>query len=399
MGLSEAGSTHRVLREVVERLAPLSRRAGSPGEAEAADWLARRLEAAGASTSVEAETYRDGYGLLHAGLAGVGLAAGLTVLAGRARRSTALAGGLVAAAIVDDVSNWARVARRASTRPRRTQNVVAEVGEPAERTLVVFAHHDAAPTGFIFDQTAQQRIAARFPERIEKTDTGLPLWWVATAGPGLVALGGLTRRRRAAILGTALCGFGVVSFGDVARNRIVPGANDNLSAVAVLVAVAERLNEEPVSGLRVLLVSCGAEEVIQGGIYGWMARHAPELPRDRTWVLNLDTVGSPRLALLEGEGPFRMEEYHDPPFRDFIVDTAARAGIALRRGLRARSSTDAVIPSRAGFPTATLVSVDYAKALSNYHLMTDTPENLDYGTVASAAGLVEAVARALSASG
>jgi Iap family predicted aminopeptidase len=63
--------------------------------------------------------------------------------------------------------------------------------------------------------------------------------------------------------------------------------------------------------------------------------------------------------------------------------------------MRARASTDSVIPSRAGFPTATLTSVNRYKALSNYHLMSDTPENLDYGTVGRAAALSEAVIRAL----
>ena len=49
--------------------------------------------------------------------------------------------------------------------------------------------------------------------------------------------------------------------------------------------------------------------------------------------------------------------------------------------MRARNSTDAVIPSRAGYPTATLCSMDRYKALSNYHQMTDTPENVNYRTV------------------
>ena len=60
---------------------------------------------------------------------------------------------------------------------------------------------------------------------------------------------------------------------DIQRGAVVPGANDNLSAVAVLVAVAEALREEPAEGLRVVLASCGAEEVLQGGIHGFAARH------------------------------------------------------------------------------------------------------------------------------
>ena len=44
-----------VLREVVERLAPLRRNPGSDGEGEAAEWIARRLRAAGADARIEAE--------------------------------------------------------------------------------------------------------------------------------------------------------------------------------------------------------------------------------------------------------------------------------------------------------------------------------------------------------
>ena len=166
----------------------------------------------------------------------------------------------------------------------------------------------------------------------------------------------------------------------------------------MLVALAERLRERPVDGLRVLLVSCGAEEVIQGGIHGFALRHFPRLDRDHTWFLNLDTVGSPKLIMLEGEGPIVMEDYHDRGFRDLVARSARAAGAPLQRGLRARSSTDAVIPSRAGFPTATLASMNRHKALSHYHLMSDTPENVVYRTVRQALTVAEAVARELATS-
>ena len=65
--------------------------------------------------------------------------------------------------------------------------------------------------------------------------------------------------------------------------------------------------------------------------------------------------------------------------------------------MRSRASTDAVIAARAGYPTATLVSIDRNKGLSNYHLMSDTPENVDLATVAAAVALTERVARAIVA--
>jgi Zn-dependent M28 family amino/carboxypeptidase len=213
----------------------------------------------------------------------------------------------------------------------------------------------------------------------------------------MIALGAASGRRRLVSIGTAGSLLGAAVFADVYRRPVAPGANDNLTAVAVQVALAERLRAEPIHGLRVLLVSCGAEEVLQGGIHGFAARHFPALNRDRTWFLNLDTVGSPKLILLEGEGPVVMEDYHDRCFRDLVGRAAERAGTPLRRGMRSRNSTDAVIPSRAGYPTTTITSMDRYKALSNYHRMTDTPQNVDYKTVVQALTLTEALARELAA--
>lgn len=390
------------LREVVGALAPLQRGAGSDGERDAAEWIAHRLQDAGTAAEVQEAEFLDGYAGHMRSLSLVSLAAGAAGLAGRRagvlRRFAATAAITAAAAIADDVSNGPRIWRRATTAPRTTWNVVAAAGDAdAPRTLVLLAHHDAAATGAIFDQRAQAWVGERAPGVIERIDTSVPLWWALLGAPLLVGAGALGERRGLLAAGLAGSALGAAVFHDVATSPIVPGANDNLSAVAVLVALAERLRDAPVDGLRVLLVSCGAEEVLQGGIHGFARRHFPALDRDRTWFLNLETVGSPRLAMLEGEGPMVMEDYPDRRFRDLVDRTAQGAGIPLRRGLRARTSTDAVIPSRAGYPTATITSLDRHKLLANYHLMTDTPDNLDLRTVRSALALAEAVVREVAA--
>ncbi|NKE25858.1 M28 family peptidase, partial [Mycobacterium tuberculosis] len=198
------------------------------------------------------------------------------------------------------------------------------------------------------------------------------------------------------IAGTVGSALAAALFADIARSPVVPGANDNLSAVALLVALAERLRERPVKGVRVLLVSLGAEETLQGGIYGFLARHKPELDRDRTYFLNFDTIGSPELIMLEGEGPTVMEDYFYRPFRDLVIRAAERADAPLRRGIRSRNSTDAVLMSRAGYPTACFVSINRHKSVANYHLMSDTPENLCYETVSHAVTVAESVIRELA---
>lgn len=389
------------LREVVTALCAIERPPGSPGEAQAARWLAERLRLAGCDARIEEAGFHDGYANVIGPLAALGALGGM--LSGR-RRTRKLGGALALAAtalMADDISNgWRPVRRALGSRP--TQNVVAVCGDiDAQRTLVVLAHHDAAHTGFIFDDRVQQWLGARFPGLVERIDTALPIWWPPLAGPAAIAAASLAPADSAVAralrrLGTLTGVVSALAFADIARSPIAPGANDNASAIAVQVALAERLAAEPVTGLRVLLVSCGAEEVVQGGINSFARDHFPELDKHHTWFLVLDTVGSPKLALLEGEGPIVMEDYCDRGFRDLVGRVADRAGAPVRRGLRARNSTDAVIPSRAGYPTATFTSVDRHKALSNYHTMEDTPENLDYRTVAHATLVADAVVRELA---
>jgi len=388
--------TEATLREVVETLAPIRRAPCSPGEREAATWLAARLEQAGCrDVRLEDETARDGY-LQTAAALGLLAAAGAT-LALRGRRATgALAALAAGAALVDDVQNGPRLVRRLLRRKQTTVNVSARCGDPAAtRTLVVIAHHDAHKAGRFYDQSLQLAIHRVAPQLIDRLRTSPPQWWLGLLGPGLT-LAGIVSGRRGLVrggLGFALLGTAIVA--EIAGNETVPGANDNLSGVAGLVALAERVRDDAPEGVQLLLVSCGSEEALQEGARAFVARHANALDPALCSVVNLETVGSTRLIMLEGEGPIWMEDYCEPRFRDLIADTASATGVALERGFRARASTDSVIHSRAGYPTATLTSLTTFGTLANYHLHSDTPENVDYATIAEAVRLTHAVARAL----
>jgi hypothetical protein len=78
-----------------------------------------------------------------------------------------------------------------------------------------------------------------------------------------------------------------------------------------------------------------------------------------------------------------------------LARAADRADIPMMRGLRARASTDSVIPNRAGYAITTLVSADRDKLLEHYHLPEDAPENIHYDTIGRAIVVTDAVARAL----
>ena len=129
------------------------------------------------------------------------------------------------------------------------------------------------------------------------------------------------------------------------------------------------------------------------GMRGWVRRHGPKLDRERTRVVVLETLGSPELILLEGEGMIWMTDY-DAGTRDLIAGAAERAGEALRRGLRLGFATDALSALRGGLPAATLASCDEYKMPSNYHSQRDIPRHVDFDTVAAATRLAASAIRA-----
>jgi Zn-dependent M28 family amino/carboxypeptidase len=210
--------------------------------------------------------------------------------------------------------------------------------------------------------------------------------------------------------------------GDIAARSVVPGANDNLAAVAVLVELARLLAEEPPEGVRVLLLSTGSEESFMEGMRGFVARvtpgaqaggcpagdcaarhgqpdaeHRTVLSPERTRFVVLECVGGPEAIVLEGEGMLRMHDY-TPAVRDWLAACGERAGHRLRRGLRSGFATDALIALKAGYPTGVLAAIDRYKMAPNYNSQRDVAANVDFGTVAACAEICLEAVRSLSRS-
>ena len=212
-------------------------------------------------------------------------------------------------------------------------------------------------------------------------------------GPVMVGLGSILGRAGLTRAGSLLGACAAGAMLDIGRSEVVPGANDNLSAVAVLVALARSLAERPVDGARVLLLSTGSEESFMEGMQGFMRRHGATLDPARTTVLCLECVGSPMLTLVEAEGMLRMRPYSDEARRR-LAEAAESVDVDLVRGLRTVAATDALIALRRGYDAVTLASVDESKFPSNYHWSTDTPENLDWATMERAFAVADQFVRA-----
>jgi hypothetical protein len=325
----------------------------------------------------------------------MGILTALAAVAGIVGRTLGVVAGLFAAkAVADDVTQTDQWFRRLFLPQRTTHNVTAEIGPPdAPHTIVFCAHHDAAHAGIVFHPAIPASFG-RFPNQLERTNTTPPTMWTAFFGPLLVALGSLFGVRGLRRFGSLLSAIFAASMVDIGLRGVVPGANDNLSGVAAGISVAHALSAQPPDDVRVVFLFPGSEESFEEGMKAWSRRHFDELPRESTTFVVLDTVGSPRLMLLEGEGMLGIYEYPRNLLRE-IHRIAREEDVELVANLRFRNATDALIPLKAGYPTAMFGSINEFKAPSNYHWYTDTADNVDYSTVADAARLCLALTRRL----
>jgi hypothetical protein len=380
-------------QSLLEELCGLRRETASAGERAAAEWLVERLaiEGVGEVRIEEERGHHTFWWPLGVAAAG-GMLAGLRGARGRSLAAASL-GAVAAWAAADELPPRRRRLRAALPQSIAT-NVIATVGPAdAARTVVLVAHHDAAHSGLVFSPAIPKLIERLAPRFFELSDTSPPLLWPGVIGPALAAVGSAAGRRGVAVAGAVLSAGFAAAMANIGTSGVVPGANDNGTGAAALISLARALGERPTESVRVMLVST-SEEALCEGMRAFARRHFGQLPVPDTFFLAIDTVGSPHLLVLRGEGMLGVTDY---PARSLaLLDAIADdLGIWLFPNLRLRNATDGVYPLAAGYQCASLCSCTRLKQPANYHWPTDVPENVDYGTLANAIRLVEAVVRHL----
>jgi hypothetical protein len=382
-------------RRLLDDLCAIERPSASPGERLAAEWLVGELREVGIPARIESEPAHGTFWWPLGIAAAAGFVAGAAALRGHRALGAVLAAAAGAAG-VDDLPPIGRRRLRSVLPKGERSQVVAELGRvDAERTVVLTAHHDAPHCGLVFNPEIPEAIERRFPGAISDGPSTSPplIGGPVTAIPAAIALGSTIGSKRLTVGGMAAALGGLAVLADIGLRGVSPGANDNGTGVVAMLAIARALTERPPENLRVLFVST-SEEATCDGMQAWLARAAPSLPRARTFFLCLETLGSPHLLVLRGEGMVRIRDY---PARSLgLLDgVAEELGIPLFPNLRLMNATDGVIPLAHGYECASLCSCTRLKQPANYHWPTDTPENVDYGTLADAIRLAEAVVRRL----
>jgi hypothetical protein len=382
-------------RRLLDELCAIERPSASAGERRAAEWLVGQLGQLGIRGRIESEPAHGTFWWPLGIAAAAGFVAGAAALRGNRLLGTALAAAAGMAGF-DDLPPLGRRRLRSVLPKGERSQVVAELGpKDAERTVVLTAHHDAARCGLIFNPEIPEAVERRFPGVISDGPTTSPplIGGPVTAIPATIALGSATGSRRLTAGGMAAALAALAVLADIGSREVSPGANDNGTGVVAMLAVAKALTERPPESLRVLLLST-SEEATCDGMQAWLRRWAPDLPRERTFFLCLETLGSPHLLVLRGEGMVRLREY---PRRSLALldGVAEELGIPLFPDLRLMNATDGVIPLAHGYQCASVCSCTRLKQPANYHWPTDTPENVEYETLADAIRLSEAAIRRL----
>jgi hypothetical protein len=267
--------------------------------------------------------------------------------------------------------------------PRGTsQNVVARIpaADGVRQKVVLLAHVDAAREGPpLFFEPHRAKAAARlFNEYVGMPPNPAQLtFWSGIAQTALQAAGtvGLPTRLPQWAL-AQLHAFVALQMARAAFSDAVPGASDDASGVAVLLAAADRLIVEPLPHTEVWLVATGCEEAMLGGALAFCDRHGADFERDNSWFLALDTVGAGSLRYVTGEGFLRKIPY-DGEFVQLAADVAAEPGAPPAKPYFMTFATDALVPAIRGLRALGLLALDEDDYPPNYHWHTDAPEAIE----------------------
>lgn len=215
---------------------------------------------------------------------------------------------------------------------------------------------------------------------------------------GLVALASLVGSRvLRAVTAVGLVFLTLVGL-DVARGRVVPGANDNATGVAALLALVAAFARDPLEHTDVVAVFTDCEEVGMGGAEAWVRAHIDELDKASTLVISLDTLGAGAPAVVTREStvlavyPRENVEWADRGALRAAVNPPARTSLT--------ATTDAIVAHHAGLRAISLVSIDENWSLGpDYHRLTDTPDKVDWHSVEQCTRLAAGTARVWDAAG
>ena len=158
----------------------------------------------------------------------------------------------------------------------------------------------------------------------------------------------------------------------------VPGAADNLSACALVVAICRFLVKNPAyipEDTELRFITFGSEEAGVRGSRRYVQRHLDELKRLDVRLLNYETIAHPEIVILTSESNGTVK--NSPEMVKSVVAAARRAAVPYKlRPATLGTGSDAGPFSRADLKATTLIGFTAKQMAAFYHQDRDTPEVL-----------------------
>ena len=180
------------------------------------------------------------------------------------------------------------------------------------------------------------------------------------------------------------------------QQPFVEGANDNATAVAVLLTIAQALKTNPLENTQVTLLFTGCEEVGCMGMESYLNAYQPD--RENSYWLDIEMVGTGNLCYTTRHGLTYLSEYEPHPEMLNITARAAAKNpdlYVVGRDLLMVEEVGSL--ARRGYKAVCLAGYDSEGFLPNWHRVSDTLDKIEPETLERAAQYTWAVMQELEA--
>ena len=163
------------------------------------------------------------------------------------------------------------------------------------------------------------------------------------------------------------------------RNKIVDGANDNLSGCYIGMAILKALHDEGIEfeNTEIGVVCTGSEEAGLRGAKAWAAAHADEMKDVPTFVFSYDTIAQNE-QLMVNYRDLNATVKTDKEVGDLFFESCEELGIPCKKGVvpPLGGATDSAAFAQAGMRSTGITALNHALP-DFYHTRLDTPEALN----------------------
>lgn len=358
------------IRALADGIGP--RGATTLGEKQAAEYCADQLAGWGYQPAVD--TFRSAKSIFHPHL----LAAGLMLFAFLiypllGRISAAVAALISLIALVSDLLELGFISNpfRWIVPKGDSQNVIATLSARGEhrQDLILVGHLDTQKTGKIFSSPRWVRFFQHFTTIAFVTFSAQTAFFIA----GVLAQWDWLWFASIPSAISAILLF--ILFWEADHSPFTPGANDNASAVAIVLTLAEGLRQAPLEHTRVWFALTGCEEVQHYGMIDFLKRYRHAFHHPTALIFEMIGVAGPAWETKEGIIiPFRP----DPALVKIVETIAAeRPELGAYPSFIVGGNSEMADAVRAGIPAITFFGLTPEGIAPYWHQMEDTSDKMN----------------------